>query len=198
MKYHFLVISSLFATGLFAQGNAPKSELKVQNIEEPKTEYDYNPLREKDPFYVPLDKVVRELEKKAKRLSFLQDFPTEQIKVLGVMGDAGQKRKAVLSAPNKRSKTVQLGHPVGNNNGFVVGIFDEGIRIKEFTVFSDGSKKSRIVELKMSEKQDSGPAAASAPPPAPSGAVFKKVYEQLRRQGKDIDEMESHMKEVKE
>lgn len=192
----FLIVTLLgLQTIAYGQKTDAKRDLRVQNIEEPRAEYNFNPLGEADPFKVPLNSVVRELDKTTKRFSFLQDFPTNQIKVIGTLGKEGD-RKAVLSAPNSRSKTVQVGHPIGKSNGYVIAILNEGVRIKEFTFLSDGSKKSRIVELKMEEQDDkSSSSGAAAPPPEPSSDVFKKVYDQLRSQGKDVDEMDTHLEE---
>jgi Tfp pilus assembly protein PilP len=171
-----------------------KKDLRVHSIEEPTSEYIYSPKGGRDPFRAPLESVARETDKKNKRLSFLQDFSTDQIKLLGVLVTDGE-RKAVLRAPNNRSKTVQLGHPIGASNGYVVAINKEGIRVKEFTYLSNGKKKERIIEIKMNNEQEEASNAA-APPPEPSSDVFRKVYDQLRRQGKDIDELDSQFKEV--
>jgi len=195
---HLILGSFLLGLGLCAQAQKSKTDLQVENIEEPRAVYNFNPLKSEDPFKTPIGAVVSEIEKKTERYTFLQDYPASQIKILGVLGKKGKRRKAVLMAPNKRTKSVQVGHPIGDNNGFVVAILEDGIRVKEFTFLSDGSKKSKVFEMHMMDKKSEQEAKnAAAPPPEPSSDVFRKVYDQLRKQGKSIDEISTQLEEVK-
>jgi len=95
----------------------------------PSSEFRYDPTGRRDPF-----KSLLELEKKQRDVTLLppiQQFDIETAKVVGVVVDPGRVTQAMIRAPSGQTFVVRVGTIVGKNEGEVVEITLQGIRITE-------------------------------------------------------------------
>ena len=115
--------SSVSATPVAPRPTAP-GELLV-----PSSEFRYDSTGRRDPF-----KSLLELEKKQRDITQLppiQQFDIETAKVVGVVVDPGRVTQAMIRAPNGQTFVVRVGTIMGKNEGEVVEITLQGIRITE-------------------------------------------------------------------
>ena len=95
----------------------------------PSSEFRYDSTGRRDPF-----KSLLELEKKQRDTSALppiQQFDLEAVKVVGIVLDPGRVTQAMVRAPNGQTFVVRVGTIIGKNEGEVVEITLQGIRILE-------------------------------------------------------------------
>jgi type IV pilus assembly protein PilP len=115
--------SAVSATSVAPRSPAP-GELLV-----PSSEFRYDSTGRRDPF-----KSLLELEKKQRDLTQLppiQQFDLDTAKVVGVVVDPGRAAQAMVKAPNGQTFVVRVGTIMGKNEGEVVEITLQGIRITE-------------------------------------------------------------------
>ena len=115
--------SSASATQVAPRPPAP-GELLV-----PSSEFRYDSTGRRDPF-----KSLLELEKKQRDTTLLppiQQFDIETAKVVGIVVDPGRTTQAMVRAPNGQTFVVRVGTIMGKNEGEVVEITLQGIRITE-------------------------------------------------------------------
>ena len=95
----------------------------------PSSEFRYDATGRRDPFKSLLD-----LEKKQRDVTLLppiQQFDLETVKVVGVVVDPGRQTQAMVRAPNGQTFVVRVGTIMGKNEGEVVEITLQGIRVTE-------------------------------------------------------------------
>jgi len=95
----------------------------------PGSEFRYDSTGRRDPF-----KSLLQLEKKQRPIADLppiQQFDLEMIKVVGIVVDPVRGAQAMIRAPNGQSFVVRVGTIMGKNEGEVVEITMQGIRIVE-------------------------------------------------------------------
>ena len=95
----------------------------------PGSEFRYDPTGRRDPF-----KSLLQLEKKQRDLSQLppiQQFDLESVKVVGIVVDPQRGAQAMVRAPSGQTFVVRVGTVIGKNEGEVVEITLQGIRIVE-------------------------------------------------------------------
>ena len=95
----------------------------------PSSEFRYDSTGRRDPF-----KSLLELEKKQRdttQLPPIQQFDIETAKVVGVIVDPGRVTQAMVRAPSGQTFVVRVGTILGKNEGEVVEITLQGIRITE-------------------------------------------------------------------
>lgn len=95
----------------------------------PSSEFRYDSTGRRDPF-----KSLLELEKKQRDITQLppiQQFDIETAKVVGVIVDPGRVTQAMVRAPSGQTFVVRVGTVMGKNEGEVVEITMQGIRILE-------------------------------------------------------------------
>lgn len=95
----------------------------------PGSEFRYDPTGRRDPF-----KNLLQLEAKKKNVADLppiQQFDLDQVKVVGVVIDPVKGAQAMIKAPNGQTFVVRKGTVVGKNDGEVVEITLQGIRVVE-------------------------------------------------------------------
>jgi type IV pilus assembly protein PilP len=95
----------------------------------PSSEFRYDATGRRDPF-----KSLLELEKKQRDVTLLppiQQFELETVKVVGVVVDPGRVTQAMVRAPGGQTFVVRVGTIIGKNEGEVVEITLQGIRILE-------------------------------------------------------------------
>ena len=95
----------------------------------PGSEFRYDSTGRRDPF-----KSLLQLEKKQRDVSQLppiQQFEVETAKVVGIVIDPVRGAQAMIRAPNGQTFVVRVGTIMGKNEGEVVEITLQGIRIVE-------------------------------------------------------------------
>jgi len=95
----------------------------------PGSEFRYDSTGRRDPF-----KSLLELEKKQRdvtQLPPIQQFDVETAKVVGVVLDPGRNTQAMVRVPSGQTFVVRVGTIIGKNEGEVVEITMQGIRILE-------------------------------------------------------------------
>ncbi len=95
----------------------------------PGSEFRYDPTGRRDPF-----KSLLQLEKKQRDVSLLppiQQFDLETVKVVGVIVDPKTGAQAMVRAPNGQTFVVKKGTIIGKNEGEVIEITLQGIRVIE-------------------------------------------------------------------
>jgi len=95
----------------------------------PSSEFRYDSTGRRDPF-----KSLLELEKKQRDITQLppiQQFDIETAKVVGIVVDPGHVTQAMVRAPSGQTFVVRVGTIMGKNEGEVVEINLQGIRILE-------------------------------------------------------------------
>lgn len=95
----------------------------------PSSQFRYDPTGRRDPF-----KSLLQLEKKQRDTSQLppiQQFDLETVKIVGIVIDPATGPQAMVKAPNGQTFVVRVGTVIGKNEGEVVEITLQGIRILE-------------------------------------------------------------------
>ena len=95
----------------------------------PGSEFHYDSSGRRDPF-----KSLLTLEKKQRDITQLppiQQFDLESVKVVGIIADPGRGTRAMVRAPSGQTFVVHVGTVIGKNEGEVVEITLQGIRILE-------------------------------------------------------------------
>jgi type IV pilus assembly protein PilP len=109
----------------------------------PSSEFRYDSTGRRDPF-----KSLLELEKKQRDITQLppiQQFDIEAAKVVGIIVDPGRVTQAMVRAPNGQTFVVRVGTIMGKNEGEVVEITLQGIRIIEkFVDFMNRETRKEI------------------------------------------------------
>jgi type IV pilus assembly protein PilP len=95
----------------------------------PGSEFRYDSTGRRDPF-----KSLLQLEKKQRdvtQLPPIQQFELESVKVVGVVVDRVRGTQAMVKTPNNQTFVVKVGTIMGKNEGEVVEITLQGIRVVE-------------------------------------------------------------------
>ena len=95
----------------------------------PGSEFRYDPAGRRDPF-----KSLLQLEQKQRDITLLppiQQFELDSAKVVGVVIDPVSGAQAMVKAPKGQTFVVRVGTIIGKNEGEVVEITLEGIRVLE-------------------------------------------------------------------
>jgi len=112
-----------------AAPGAPPQAQPAGGLLVPASGFRYDPAGRRDPF-----KSLLQLEKKQRDIASLppiQQFDLEAAKVVGVIIDPGRPPQAMIKAPNGQTFVVRPGTIVGKNEGEVVEITMQGIRVVE-------------------------------------------------------------------
>ena len=113
-----------------AAGSPPQAQTAgAEGLLVPGSGFRYDPAGRRDPF-----KSLLQLEKKTRDVASLppiQQFDLEAAKVVGVVIDPGRPPQAMIKAPNGQTFVVRPGTIVGKNEGEVVEITMQGIRVVE-------------------------------------------------------------------
>ena len=116
--------------------------------EEQEVEFVYSPIGKRDPFENPLQAIVEVSEETGVPLTPLQKFDLEQLRLIGVIVGRGEPRAMVI-APDGKSFILRNGTKIGKNNGSVIDITTESVRVNERYFDFTGEVKSRIQEIKL-------------------------------------------------
>jgi len=119
-------------------------------VDQPK--YVYLPGNRRDPFK-PLVEVRKPIQTKRREipedeLTPLQKYDVGQFRLLGVIVGKGSPTAMVL-APDGKSYILRSGIKIGKNDGIVVGVGAEGVKVKEFFYDFSGEVRTGIQEIRL-------------------------------------------------
>lgn len=82
----------------------------------------------------------------------LEQFDLAQIELLGVVWETDRPR-ALVSDPSGQSYVVRAGDPIGKNEGEIVAIDDNSMRVVETYVDYVGSKTTKEIEVRVRQSE---------------------------------------------
>ena len=133
-----------------AEGAAAPSEVfSISGALEDET-FRYNPAGRRDPF-----KSLLQLQSKQKDLSSLppvQQLDLAQIKITGVVMDEVEGPRAMIKSPTGRTFVVKKGMIIGKNEGEIIEVSLQGIRVVEKFVDFIGKETLRETFIKTRSK----------------------------------------------
>lgn len=114
----------------------------------------YDPTDKRDPFR-PFD-----MSPKLKRdglLSPLEQYSIGQLRLTATAKDLNGEMTAIVEDETGRGYPIRVGTKIGNNNGSVVEILTDSIRLVETKIDFSGVETDNVVEMKIqSESKDKG------------------------------------------
>ena len=113
--------------------------------------YVYNPAGRRDPFVNPLKEIRTPLAASEEALTPLQKVDLKQLRVVGVIIGRGEPT-AMVTGPGGKSYILKRGVKVGKNDGVVVGIDAEKIKIREKYYDFSGEVRTRVQELELPKR----------------------------------------------
>jgi len=113
-------------------------------------DFAYRPDGRRDPFRSMLFQLQAAKDKRAR--APLEQFELGQIALMGVIWEAEEPR-ALVTDPEGRSFVIRAGSRIGKNDGRVVHIGDNLIRVKETYVNFGGKETRKDVELRIRRSQ---------------------------------------------
>lgn len=127
-------------------------DMPIDKIEQKETQYHYNPVGKRDPFY---SKLLEEDEgvPGSEKAFGLRKYELTEVNLVGIIwGSLGTK--AVLETPEGKSYIIKQGTLIGKKGGIVKNITNRQIEIQEFTTDYLGNQieKTSILRLQHKEK----------------------------------------------
>jgi Tfp pilus assembly protein PilP len=107
-------------------------------------EYAAHPER-RDPFRSFIEEQKKRLAKSER--GPLEQFDLSQLTVVAVVWGTGRPR-ALVEDPSGRGYVVQVGTPIGKNDGTVTGIGDNAVKVRETYVDYLGAQTSKEIEMR--------------------------------------------------
>jgi Tfp pilus assembly protein PilP len=149
-----LLIIALWVVGAQAQESQKTDIPKSKTSQE---EPIYNPAGKRDPFK-PFIKIIEQKEVKpgvSKSLPPLKRYSLEQFRLVGIVS-VGQHPKAMIVDPEKNTYVLGVGDEIGNKDGKIVEVRDNGIMVEEKRYFEDvfGQKKVEIKKSILAFKEE--------------------------------------------
>jgi Tfp pilus assembly protein PilP len=134
--------------------------VRVEDIVEPPSDYRYAAFGKPDPFVPPLlsrDNSVDSLE--IPIVSPLQQYSLSELSLVGIwqMPDGERKAMVLTVAKNKfpsQGIIVKNGDPIANRGGKIIGIGEDYMTIREFSLTPDGTREFEDVQMFMGERQE--------------------------------------------
>jgi type IV pilus assembly protein PilP len=116
-----------------------------------KHEFVYVSEGRRDPF-VPLTTIRRPVAETAEPETPLQSFDLSQFKLVGVIIGKGAS-KAMVVAPDGKSYVLAKGVKIGKNNGVVIGINSDAVRVEEKYYDFSGNVITNIQEIAVPRRE---------------------------------------------
>ncbi|MBW2416369.1 MAG: pilus assembly protein PilP [Deltaproteobacteria bacterium] len=126
----------------------PKPKVVAEVVVEPEVEYRYNPEGKADPFR----SFVRREPELEDDQSPLERFDLSQLSVSAIMWGSDRPR-ALITDPSGKGYIVSEGAAIGKNQGRVMKIDDNLIRVKETYVDFQDRATTKEVEMRLYESQ---------------------------------------------
>jgi type IV pilus assembly protein PilP len=125
---------------------------EVKMNEAPKeAEFVYSSEGRRDPF-VPLSKIRRPVTESAEPQTPLQSYDLSQFRLVGVIVGKGAS-KAMVLAPDGKSYVIAKGVKIGKNNGVVLDINSDAVRVKEKYYDFSGNIIENIQEIAVPKRE---------------------------------------------
>ena len=129
---------------------APVRPEAKQSDEAAPEKYIYNGVGRRDPFENPL-RLAPGGSEDEETLTPLQRVELGQLRLVGVIIGRGEPA-AMVVGPDGKAYILKKGAKVGKNNGVVVGIDAQGVKIKEKYVDFSGEVRTSDQELQLSKR----------------------------------------------
>ena len=113
----------------------------------------YDPARKRDPFLSFIDEQKLRLARHER--GPLEQFDLSQLTVVAVVWHTGRPR-ALIEDPSGRGYIVQIGTPIGKNDGRVLQIGDNSVRVREIYVDYLGAQTSKEIEMRIRSTTQGG------------------------------------------
>jgi len=148
----FLLTVSLIAAGLWVSGGSAADPAAGKAAP-----FQYRPQGKVDPFK-PFIKKETPGQKSAslKFLSPLQRYDMEQLKLIGIMAGANNKRRAIVQDPKGKSYILMKGTLIGQRNGRVTEILDDQVIVEEKTGEDSRRVKTKRIILDLHRVEREG------------------------------------------
>ncbi len=125
---------------------------EVKEVETPKeAEFVYNSEGRRDPF-VPLSRIRRPVADSAEPQTPLQSYDLSQFRLVGVIVGKGAS-KAMVLAPDGKSYVLAKGVKIGKNNGVVLEINSDAVRVEEKYYDFSGNVIENIQEIAVPKRE---------------------------------------------
>ncbi len=129
------------------QLSAPVVEAEVEK----EVAFVYTTEGRRDPF-VPLSRIRKPLGNTEEPATPLQKYDLVQFKLVGVIVGKGQS-KAMVVAPDGKSYILAKGVKIGKNNGVIIDISSEAIRVEEKYYDFSGNVIENIQEITVPKRE---------------------------------------------
>lgn len=107
--------------------------------------YEYVAGERRDPFRSFIDEQKQRLAKTER--GPLEQFDLSQLTVVAVVWGTGRPR-ALVEDPSGRGYVVQVGTPIGKNDGLVTSIGDNAVKVRETYVDYLGAQTNKEIEMR--------------------------------------------------
>ena len=139
--------------------------VRVEDIVEPPTDYHYASFGKSDPFSPPVvvrDAVIAPEAASALEIplvSPLQRYPLESMQLVGIWQLKSGERKAMVMVREGTGLAsvgviVKTGDLMGSSGGKIIGIGDDFVNVREFTLALDGTRRFEDKQLLLSKRSD--------------------------------------------
>jgi type IV pilus assembly protein PilP len=108
--------------------------------------YEYDATNKRDPFRSFIDDQKMKLAKQER--GPLEQFDLNQLTVVAVVWDT-ERPRALVEDPSGRGYIVQVGTPIGKNDGSVLAIRDNTVRVRETYVDYLGAQTSKEIDMRI-------------------------------------------------
>jgi hypothetical protein len=107
--------------------------------------YEYDATDKRDPFRSFIEEQEQRLA--AAERGPLEQFDLSQLTVVAVVWGT-ERPRALVEDPSGRGYVVQVGTPIGKNDGLVTGIGDNAVKVREVYVDYLGAQTSKEIEMR--------------------------------------------------
>ncbi|MBD3326794.1 hypothetical protein GF339_19575 [candidate division KSB3 bacterium] len=140
----------------------PTEEPQEEEVEvEPTPTYEYDPSGRREPFKTLIVEQIPETpdllvtpDPEILRTP-LQKFEVQQLQIVGIiLGGLGDYARVI--APDGESYTIDVGTPVGKNEGEVISIDEDKVDVKEILRYESGKVEEAITSLYLNPGEEEG------------------------------------------
>lgn len=124
---------------------------EAEVIEEKEAPFVYVSEGRRDPF-VPLSRIRRPIEKTSEPETPLERYDLTQFRLIGIVVGKGEP-KAMVVAPDGKSYVLSKGVKIGKNNGVIIEMNSEVIRVKEKYYDFSGNVIENIQEIPVPNRE---------------------------------------------
>jgi Tfp pilus assembly protein PilP len=173
--------------------------IRVEDIVEPPNEYHYAAFGRPDPFVPPLvtDEAITVNPLEIPIVSPLQQFALSQLEVVGIWQLSTGERKAMVMTPQGEGIIVKGGDPIGSRGGKILGIGDDFLSIREFSLAPDGTRQFQDEQkfLKGTRKSKVVSGTIRFPPGEDSTTVLLDKAEENRERVERVEDAVNRFRE---